>query len=400
MYKSKIYLDPELNHEPKKLERYEWKIVIVDALNRIYKQTIGSLQQDESDKYAHIKTTFKFVVGLIKFKMLPIFVFDGKAPKEKSATIQKRSSDRKMYKKKYLEGNDVLNNNKYYKKSFYLDKTKIDECKKVLNLLGICYVNAIEEADIQCAQLARYYEKYLGGVITDDFDVLMCGSPVILQDFSFNNNKIFELNRNEILNYLCKKTNDIRSRENKNKIIEFTEKNFLEFFVLIGTDYCTENKNFKINEMTKTDLFELFALNDLNIQSLIIELINRNILDEKEFENFIYTLNKIINVYQDSQTIDPKSINIIPSRIQIEEITQYLCNYNILSSETILSELETINENYQILKLIYSNINNIFSLPEQLSYQAKYYKKRYQKIKTDDFVNTLKAIRNNIIIKP
>jgi hypothetical protein len=36
---------------------------------------------------------------------------------------------------------------KYYKKTYHLTKSKLDECKKVLDLLGICYVDSLEEAD-------------------------------------------------------------------------------------------------------------------------------------------------------------------------------------------------------------------------------------------------------------
>ena len=55
---------------------------------------------------------------------------------------------------------------KYFKRTVSISKKQIDECKELLDLMGIPYVNAVEEADSQCAQLVK--DGLAEGVLTEE----------------------------------------------------------------------------------------------------------------------------------------------------------------------------------------------------------------------------------------
>jgi flap endonuclease-1 len=404
MFSNKFYLNPNKNYSPSTIGQYKGKIVIVDALNRIYKQTIGLLQQTEYDEVLHIESIFRFATGLIKFGMLPIFVFDGKSPKEKASAIAQRVNNRKIFKLKCNEIDDPTSEEytKYYKKTYHLTKAKLDECKKVLDLLGICYVDSLEEADVQCASLAQHLSEHIGGVITDDHDVLMYGAPIILKDFSFNNSKTLEIEKDYMLEYLYDKANSIRLNENKKPLNNFTHADFVRFSVLNGTDYSMDqDKPFKVDGVTTEKLFELFALNDLSMDGVANDLVDMGIVSSKE--TFLLSWTKITDIYLNSKTINPKNIDIVLKNIDKNNLIKFLCEEKKINDQFVLAELNKIVQNYEVLKLIYGeNKDNSNNFPSFKHYQWRYQTKIYlsrklNESRTENFptTDTPTIIRNS-----
>lgn len=396
MFSNKFYLNPDKDYCPATIGQYKGKIVIVDALNRIYKQTIGLLQKNEYDEVLHIDSIFRFATGLIKFGMLPVFVFDGKSPKEKSSVIAKRINDRKINELKC----DELDNHKsdeylkHYKKKYHLNTEKIDDCKKVLNLLGICYIDSPEEADVQCASLAHYLSDHIGGVITDDYDVLMYGAPIILKDFSFKNSKTMEIEKDYVLKYLHEKANIIRSNMNKSEINEFTHIDFVRFSVLIGTDYSVDQeKPFKVDGISIEKLFEIFVLNDLSIHKVADYLSNMKLIDSKEI--FISSWIKITNIYTNSRVIDPEKISIVLDKIDKDNLINFLCDEKKLDKDFVNSELEKIKQNYQVLKSMYNDHHNLKNFPAFKHCQFRHHTKMYLTAKYNHNNDEKELINNN-----
>jgi flap endonuclease-1 len=382
----KFCVDQIKNSSSPNFANYKGKIVIIDAMNRIYKQTIGLLQHNELDENLHIQTMFRFSVGLIKFGMLPIFVFDGKSPKKKLGAIIKRNTYKESMRAKCNEIDDK-NSSEYfknYKKSFSLSKEKIDECKKVLDLLGICYINAPEEADQQCACLSDYLKDKTVGVISDDLDILMYGAGTLLKSFTFpcnsekgtptpcqNSKKTIEINKSKVLFDLHEKANMILKKANKEPLEEFTHENFVDFIILSGTTDYDDNGNIvKINNISNDELFEICIFNKFNPNSIANVLSERECIDSKD--QFLKSWDSIRKVYLSPKVIDPKTIDYLPKEINKEEIFNYLCNEKKMDTELVDTELEKINLNYEILKKMHSSkINDSFS--RFCSYQFKQY---------------------------
>ena len=58
-------------------------------------------------------------------------------------------------------------------------KSHVEDCKKLLQLMGIQYVQAPCEAEAQCAELVKSNKVYAVG--TEDMDALTFGSTVLLR---------------------------------------------------------------------------------------------------------------------------------------------------------------------------------------------------------------------------
>ena len=63
---------------------------------------------------------------------------------------------------------------KYFKRSVIISKEQLEDCRLLLDC-GIPYINAPQEADSQCAWLAK--NGLVDAVLTEDMDILTFGSP-------------------------------------------------------------------------------------------------------------------------------------------------------------------------------------------------------------------------------
>jgi flap endonuclease-1 len=360
----------------------------VDALNRIYKQSIGLIANSHynipgmNDNNLHILSTFIFTVYMLKYGMLPIFVFDGKCPKEKRQTVLKRKSEKKLFKQKCddIEDKNSPDFIKNFKKGFSISKEQIDECKHLLDMMGLKYVNAPEEADQQCASLAYYYKNDSIGVVSDDWDILMYnGTSSILKDFSFKNvnNTTIKVEKNDLLNICLIKANEIRQEYKIPCLENFTNENFLDFCILMGTDYTVEDKIFKIDNITHEELFEICALNNFDMDLVSEKLENDEKINSKE--EFMISIKKIREIYNDAKIINPSDIDIIPSSMNNEKIIDYLCNEKGIDKFYVETELKNIDMSYFALKKIAESLKNPRSFSNLKSYQYKHYCEQYKK---------------------
>ncbi len=365
--------------------REKGKFGFIDALNRIYKQSIGLIPKNSNMgnmdfSNLHIESIFNFTIYMLKYGILPIYVFDGKCPKEKMQVVAKRKSDKKIFRQKCEDIEDKTSPEfiKNLKKSFSLSREQINECKKVLDLMGLKYVTALEEADQQCASLAYHYKNDTVGVISDDWDILMYGSPIILKDFTFKNtnNVTMKIEKDEILKNCLLQANNIRRKHNLEDMFNFTHENFLDFCILMGTDYTVDDKLFKIENITYDELFEICSINKFDMNLVADSLLDKNKIYSKD--NFLLSLSEIRELYTNSKVINPENIQINPDRINTRELVDFLCSKG-MNKEFVESEIKSIEMSYYSLKKIAESLNNPRSFCNLKSYQYKHYCEQYKK---------------------
>jgi flap endonuclease-1 len=190
----------------------------------------------------------------------PIFVFDGKPPKEKEKTQKDRRENRGKLKSLIEELTDLIEiigdmdqintndenlynrlfkilntdisklskkfilyelNNIYKKensKFINIGQTEIQTIQELLTYWGIPWFQANGEAERTCSWLCR--SGWVKGVLTTDSDVLAYGCPVFIQDLKINDP-------------LCK----IVRYEDILQVLDLKEEEFIDFCILCGTDY-------------------------------------------------------------------------------------------------------------------------------------------------------------------
>lgn len=190
-------------------------------------------------KYIYLSTSqFSYMNGFInrtkcylKNNIIPVYVFDGIPPDEKTITLNKRTANKTAIIEKINELKSELINNvdkdvyssicddikKLESQLIYVNKYHIMECKEILDAMGVPYIQAPGEGEKMCVYLQKI--GLVDHIVTDDTDVFPFGCKSVIKT-SMKNNILMEVNTNKILEGLG-----------------FSEKEFLDFCILCGCDY-------------------------------------------------------------------------------------------------------------------------------------------------------------------
>lgn len=136
----------------------------------------------------HLHVLFYKIISFINHGIKPIIVFDGKAPKGvKEDTLKQRWADNKKNEaayKKACTGDDAEEKNRLFSSITRFTFEMRDECKQLLDLMGIPYVQSPGEADPQCAILTRSESVYAAA--SNDSDLLVFGATKLIRFMSSN----------------------------------------------------------------------------------------------------------------------------------------------------------------------------------------------------------------------
>jgi len=167
------------------------------------------------------------------YKIIPIFIFDGKPPNEKKECIQKRMECKKKAETEYYDLKKQVEDSQspcqnveglqtkmdiLKKKFVYMHKEKIEEVKKLIRAYGATYYDAHGEADELCAMLV--IKKKAWACLSEDMDMFVYGCTRVLRYISLLNHTVVLYDTISILENLG-----------------ITQKELREICVLSGTDY-------------------------------------------------------------------------------------------------------------------------------------------------------------------
>ena len=291
------------------LNNLENKIIAVDTSIYLYR----FLSEDS------LLENMYLMISLFKYyKIIPIFVFDGKPPKEKLGIIEKRNNEKNNAEnkcnqlKKELTSitdvnkrNDIIDCiNSLKKKCIRLKYTDIISVRNLLDAFGVYYIEALGEADELCAKLV--IKRYAYACLSEDMDLFLYGCPRVMRYLSLANQTV-------ILYHLDKILLDLN----------LTFEEFKNICILSGTDYNYNNtKNLDINLYK---ILEYFKEYKEYCKNNIKKLDFYNWLDEKY--NFIDNIYDLYNTYLMFET----------SKIKLPKIK--FCNLNKNSNQLKIKEI-------------------------------------------------------------
>ena len=209
----------------KKIKDFKNQFIVLDASMIIYQFVIAirstgqDLTNDEGKITTHILGVINKALMLLKNDIIPIFVFDGKAPDIKHFTLKKRKKTKKkcidnLEKNEYDDEKDRIRD---FKRSYTASREQIGEVKEILKLFGLPVIESDTEADPLCGQLVK--QKLAYGVSSEDMDILTFGSPILIRGLS-GTKKANEINLKNVL-----------------KELEFSQDQFIDLCILLGCDY-------------------------------------------------------------------------------------------------------------------------------------------------------------------
>lgn len=213
------------SREIKKYEDYSGKAIAIDTSLVIYKyisamrKTGKDLTNKVGNVTSHLHGILYLINKLISNKITPIFVFDGKPPEIKKATLKKRAEIKKNATDKLETELTVEEKIKFFMQSTKISNEIIQDTKLFLTTLGIPYIDSIEEADAQMVCLLQNNLAY--AVATEDMDLLTFGASKVLKNFfSLRENKIIEIDYEKML-----------------KQLKISKDQFIDTSILLGCDY-------------------------------------------------------------------------------------------------------------------------------------------------------------------
>jgi len=223
-----------------KFSKFKGWVVAVDA-SLIIHQTVIALRSTGKDMKnskgqltSHLHGLFYKILIFLQNSMVPIFVFDGKAPKIKNRTIEKRRMRKDLAEKNLKDLSDSEDEEyiKNFKQTFRPTKEDIKEAQILLDLMGIPYIVAPGEADVVCSWLAARkdanHKRYVKGVFSDDSDMLPYGTTYL-----FKGGLRF-MSKNKLVEVISLNKTLVR--------MNLTMDQFVDMCVLLGTDYCDNIK--------------------------------------------------------------------------------------------------------------------------------------------------------------
>ncbi|EFA77418.1 XPG [Heterostelium album PN500] len=214
------------------LKSYSGRIVAIDASTSMYQFLIAintemgaALMNANGETTSHLQGMFYRTIKLMTRGIKPIYVFDGKAPVLKSGELAKRYARRKEAEQQLEEANEVGNSEdvqKFQKRTISASRKQNEECKKLLELMGVPIVQAPCEAEAQCAELCKGGKAWATG--SEDMDSLTLGTTILLRRLTFSEARklpIMEIELEKVLDGL-----------------DLTHDQFVDLCILLGCDYC------------------------------------------------------------------------------------------------------------------------------------------------------------------
>jgi flap endonuclease-1 len=145
----------------------------------------------------------------------PLYVFDGAPPKLKSGELAKRTARKAEATEAHEEAKETgtaEDVEKFSRRTVRVTREHNEECKKLLKLMGIPYIDAPTEAEAQCAVLARAGKVYAAA--SEDMDTLCFEAPILLRHLTFSEQRkepIQEIHLNRALEGLDMDRKQVRS---------------------------------------------------------------------------------------------------------------------------------------------------------------------------------------------
>lgn len=306
--------------------KYKFKRIAIDISILIYKIIISvrnsgaDYTNQQGEVTSHILGLFNKTIELLKLNIIPVYVFDGKPPNIKSKILENRKQIRKKALEKLEYATTEEDKIKYLKRSSSISKEQWDQCKELLELMGIPYINAPEEADSQCAYLAK--NGFVEGVLTEDMDILTFGSTKIIRNLTSHKVPTTEIVLDNLLNHL-----------------DLNQEEFIDFCILLGCDYCNGISEYKPNI-----IYEYFSKNK-SIEKTIKAMKDHNMNISNDIQ------------YKDTKKyfLNPNVAPILLNQLKMTEpkydilLSKLVNNYGLIKF-LIKQKLEKLKKYYEVLK--------------------------------------------------
>ena len=236
---------PEEAVEKTTLKGLAGKVIALDTYNILYQflSTIrgpdGRPLMDRRGRVtSHLSGLFFRTVNFLEEGIKPVYVFDGRPPEVKRATIERRmearEEARRMYEEALREG-DIEEARKYAQRAAILEEYMVNSAIQLLEAMNIPYIRAPSEGEAQAAYLVIRGDAYASG--SQDMDSLLFGSPRLVRNLSIVGRRKLP-GRKEYVEVVP----EIIHLDKVLSLLGITREQLIDIGLMVGTDYSPQIK--------------------------------------------------------------------------------------------------------------------------------------------------------------
>jgi flap endonuclease-1 len=226
-----------------RLEDLSGKSIAIDAYNALYqflaiiRQPDGTPLKDSSGRItSHLSGLLYRTSNLVEMGIKPIYVFDGVPPVLKETEIKRRMKVKKEALVKYeqaLKVGKIEEARMYAQATSRLKDYMAEDSKRLLDLMGIPWVQAPSEGEAQAAHLVKCGDADY--CASQDYDSLLFGAPKLIRNVTISGRR--KLPRKKVY---IEVVPEIVELEQVLRECGITYEQLIDVGVLIGTDFNPE----------------------------------------------------------------------------------------------------------------------------------------------------------------
>lgn len=252
------------------LRELKGKAVAIDAYNALHqflaaiRQPDGTPLMDSKGRVtSHLSGLFYRTINLIEYGLKPVYVFDGKPPELKAKEIAERTAIREESLRKYevaiAEGR-IEEARKYAQATGKLTTEMVEASRKLLDAMGIPYINAPSEGEAQAAHMARKGDVWAS--VSQDYDSLLFNTSRLLRNITISGKR--KLPGKDVYVEIRPELIEL---DNLLKSLGITREQLIDIAILLGTDFNPDGVK-GIGPKTALKLIKTYGTLDNAIKTL------------------------------------------------------------------------------------------------------------------------------------
>ncbi len=222
------------------LDALRGQVVAIDGYNALY-QFLAAIRQPDGTPLmdsrgritSHLSGLFYRTINLMEHGIKVAYVFDGKPPEFKKMEIERRRKVKSEAVKKYEEAvkrGDMEAAKRYAQMASRLTEDMVEEAKKLLDAMGVPWVQAPAEGEAQAAYMARKGDAWAAA--SQDYDSLLFGAPRLVRNLTITGRR--KLPKKDV--YVEVKP-ELIELDKLLKLLGITREQLIAIGILVGTDY-------------------------------------------------------------------------------------------------------------------------------------------------------------------
>jgi len=320
-----------------RLEDLSGKSMAIDAYNALYqflaiiRQPDGTPLKDSGGRItSHLSGLLYRTSNLVELGIKPVYVFDGIPPALKEVEIKRRMRAKEQatvqYEKALREGR-TEEARMYAQATSRLKDYMAEDSKKLLDLMGIPWIQAPSEGEAQAAHLTRRGDTDY--CASQDYDSLLFGAPKLVRNVTISGRRKLPSK-----NIYIEVIPEVVELESVLKECGITYEQLVDVGILIGTDFNPDGIE-GLGPKTALKLIKEHA----NIENAMPHLKNAKFPAEPQRIREIFLHPNVTNNYK----IEWKEPDA-------EGVVSFICGQRDFSEDRVRKTLEKMQEGTKKLK--------------------------------------------------